>query len=190
MDFHSMRFTFSILTLSLLCGCDGRGEGESRLNYRRAGDFFVSTPSVSPDGSAIAYDSGDTGNGDVYLASRDGSKITRLTRDPEREMHPVFSLNGNKIAFAKQEDGYQHVWLMDANGSNQLRFTKGRVIDYPLVFSTNGSNIFFSRTTWSGRALLPRVMLFRASLPIPNQSQPEWLGDFSAVSADGSTCAT
>jgi Tol biopolymer transport system component len=172
-----------------VCGCGKEPAGGSRQNYHRAGGFAVTTPSLAPDGSAVVYDSAETGNGDVYRTSRSGDSIVQLTTDASVELHPIFSPDGQKIAFAKQEDGYQRLWWMDLSGSNQVRLTVGRVIDYPISFSPDGSALYFRRTTFSGRALLPRHLIFELSLRSSTPFQCTLLGEADTVSADGSRLA-
>ena len=86
-------------------GCGGSGEAESRQNFNRAGPFYISTPSVSPDNLTIVYDSSLTGNGDIYRTTRIGTNVFRLTRTTNVEMHPIFSPDGKRIAFSRQSNG-------------------------------------------------------------------------------------
>lgn len=89
-------------------------------------------PSPSPDGQRIAFTgmpagSGDAGNQDIYVTSRDGSDVRRLTDDPAPDYEAAFSPDGARIAFtSKRRDGLPDVWVMNADGSAPLRLTEAR----------------------------------------------------------------
>jgi hypothetical protein len=155
---------------------------DSRWNYRRAGSFFMSTPSISADGSIILFDSARSGNGDIFKAYRGTNGAISLIASPAIEMGPILSKDAKCVAFARQTSGYQHVWLADSNGSTQVQLTHGRVIDYPLSFSSDDSRIHFVRTTFAGRAMVGKSHLFAISVTGSNLTE---LGHGSAVSEDG-----
>jgi hypothetical protein len=58
------------------------------------------SPSLSPDGSRIAY----TKNGDVYVYSIADKKETRLTENPFYERRAVFSADGRRVYFESQAE--------------------------------------------------------------------------------------
>lgn len=58
------------------------------------------SPSLSPDGSRIAY----TKDGDVYLYSIAERKETRLTANPFYERRAVFSADGHRVYFESQAE--------------------------------------------------------------------------------------
>ena len=155
---------------------------DTRWNYRRAGSFFPSTPSISVDGSIIVFDTGRTGAGDVFKAYGEIKDAVSLIASSNVEMRPVLSKDAKRLAFARQTGGYQHVWLADIDVSNQLQLTQGRVIDYPLSFSLDNSRIHFLRTTFAGQAMLAKRHLFEISVTGSNITE---LGPGSAVSEDG-----
>jgi len=100
----------SIVWLSVLSftmsACDERLNLDSRANRGRAGPFRQSTPSISPDGSAIVYDSAQSGSGDIYRLDFPDQKVSRITSTAEAEMHPLYSPDGSRIVFARQSEGY------------------------------------------------------------------------------------
>ena len=170
------------IVILVFLGCVTNTAFDSRWNYRRAGSFFPNTPSVSADGSVIVFDSTHTGKGDLFKAYRGTNDAISLVASPAIEMRPVLSKDAKRLAFARQTSGYQHIWLADSNGSSQIQLTHGRVIDYPLSFSSDNSRIHFLRTTFAGRALLPKRHLFEISVTGSNLTE---LGHGSAVSEDG-----
>ncbi len=60
------------------------------MNYR---------PSVSADGSKLAYVSDRTGNFDVWLKDLASGKDTPVTRSEEAEVFVAISRDGNQVAF-------------------------------------------------------------------------------------------
>ncbi len=85
------------------------------------------SPTWSPDGKAIAYDS-DHG---LHLTSPDGSfgdqtyghYINALSTDV-RDTSPTWSPDGTKIAFMFNQHDHWEIYVMNADGSNRVRLTK------------------------------------------------------------------
>src|SRR5215210_3148208 len=60
----------------------------------------VTTPSWSPDGQQLVFTGYDGGLSDLFVVSRDGKNLRRLTEDKYADLHPVWSPDGKTIAFA------------------------------------------------------------------------------------------
>ncbi|MEX0691415.1 MAG: S41 family peptidase [Gemmatimonadales bacterium] len=93
--------------------------------------------SWSPDGRALMYVSDRSGNEDLWLVrSADSAEPrlsrtlrtthTQLTREPTRELNPMWSPDGRQIAFIRQGDP-PALWLMDADGRNQRKLLDGYI---------------------------------------------------------------
>jgi TolB protein len=78
----------------------------------------------SPDGEWIAFDSDDTGDGEVALVHVDGSGMIVLTDDPGWDSAPAWSPDGERIAFASDRTGDSELWVMAADGSDQQNLTR------------------------------------------------------------------
>ena len=85
------------------------------------------SPTWSPDGKVIAYDS-DYG---LHLTSPDGSfggqsydrSLYALSTDV-RDTSPAWSPDGSKIAFMFNQHDHWEIYVMNADGSNRVRLTK------------------------------------------------------------------
>jgi Tol biopolymer transport system component len=123
------------------------GIGEDSMKHYAWGGFYSSrTPSMSPDGSVIAFSSPRSGNGDIYEVKSDGSGMIRLTSDAGFETDPLFSPDGSIVAFTREAGGRRHVWLMDRDGNNQRRLTSGDVLDDLKSFTHDGSELLIMRS--------------------------------------------
>ena len=65
----------------------------------------VTTPAWSPDGQRLVFTGYDGGLSDLFVVSRDGSGLRRLTEDKYADLHPVWSPDGRSIAFATDRGG-------------------------------------------------------------------------------------
>lgn len=87
-------------------------------------------PSWSPDGSKIAYDSGEYGKDigdsmyphDIYVMNEDGTNKQRLTTYSGWDYDPEWSPDGNKIAFIRGT-GRGDIYVINSDGTGETRLT-------------------------------------------------------------------
>jgi Tol biopolymer transport system component/predicted Ser/Thr protein kinase len=80
-------------------------------------------PTVSPDGSFIAYTKLTTNGSDIYLQRIGGGNPINLTKDSkDGNSSPSFSPNGDLIAFRSGRDG-GGIFIMGATGESIRRLT-------------------------------------------------------------------
>ena len=103
----------------------------------------------------IVFNSGRTGNFDIYSVNPDGTDLTRLTTSPEFENYPNWSPDGSKILFNRSVAGVAgsfDVFMINADGSNEQRLTTAAGNDTSGTFSPDGTKIAFrERTRWRQR---------------------------------------
>lgn len=106
-------------------------------------------PEVSSDDRLLAYDSGLSGNRDVYVAPLDGTGAAgRITGEPTVEGYPDFSPNGRELLYEKQrpDDKFFELWTVEIDRSDEARrlYTEakaGRNL-IPLDWSVNDYILF------------------------------------------------
>lgn len=102
-------------------------------------------PSVSPDGSKIAFHSNRMGHNDIYVMNVDGSELKRLTDHPANDRTPSWSPDGEHIVFVSTRDGNYNVFIMNKDGRNQKNLTNHVTQkDIHPYWSPDGKKILFN----------------------------------------------
>lgn len=100
--------------------------------------YFASSPSWSPDGTKIAYLSGQTGTAEIWVMNPDGTGQSQITFN---------STNYNDAPYWSQ-DGHYIIWLSDTPGPSAPPILNSIVYDgtlntpvsYPnVILPTNGA---------------------------------------------------
>jgi serine/threonine protein kinase len=147
-----LRIVAAVLLLGLLAGGSVlwlRGRNKCRICdvVQLTPDTDESeSPSLSKDGSAIAYssDRADTGNLDIFLQRLPTGRPLRLTNDSARDEDPSISPDGTTVVFRSERDG-GGIYLKDVRGGKEvLLVPRGR---NPRI-SPDGQTIAY----WTGDA--------------------------------------
>jgi Tol biopolymer transport system component len=104
------------------------------------------------DKRLLAFTQAVEGNNlDIYAMHPDGSGLTNLTNDPERDCNPFWSPDGKRIAFESyRADGmFSQIYVMDADGSNVVQLTNGDTFhqfQYLNPWSPDGKKLLFKES--------------------------------------------
>ncbi|MFM1823214.1 MAG: hypothetical protein RI967_1480 [Planctomycetota bacterium] len=72
-------------------------------------------PSLSPDGTAIAFASNRNGNWDIFTMPITGGAPTQITSDADEEVQPTWAPDGRRLAFSRKNGrtGTWEIWIVD-----------------------------------------------------------------------------
>jgi TolB protein len=103
------------------------------------------TPSVSPDGTKLAFTSFATGNPSIFVFSLEtGRKLVFYNQKVSLNATPNFSPDSKKILFASSANGFTNIFEADLDGSHLQRLSNTRKIEVePKVNPKTGTDIVF-----------------------------------------------
>lgn len=130
--------------------------GERGLRATRPGeaswvvvdDVSAFFPSVSPDGSRIAFMYDHHGYWAIHVANADGSGARALTassaleRQPAGNVAPAWSPDGRHILFLSDRDGRWRPYIMAADGSDQRPFLPEVFDGFDFVYHYAAERVF------------------------------------------------
>ncbi len=108
-------------------------------------------PTLSPDGTKIAFQSFVEGNWEIFVMDSDGRNIKQLTFNPADDIEPVWSPKGDKIAFSSNNTGNWEIFTMDVDGGNVRNLTENLADDRSPTWSPDGELIAFQSNRIGGR---------------------------------------
>ena len=74
----------------------------------------------SPTAEEVAFVANESGNDEIWSATRDGSGTRQLTRNEwEWDKHPSWSPDGQQVVFFSNRTGANQIWIMNKDGSGQ-----------------------------------------------------------------------
>ena len=124
---------------------------ESRLGERITEDSSIDTsPSFSPDGKYICFNSDRSGLQQIYTMKSDGTNAKRISFGSGIYGTPVWSPRGDLIAFTKMKAGKFYIGVMRSDGTGERLLTENYYQEAP-SWSPNGRLLVFYRETKSGK---------------------------------------
>ena len=117
----------------------------TRSITRLTNDSGIDTsPSYSPDGEKIVFNSDRSGSPQLYIMDKDGSNIKRISKGKGVYGNPVWSPRGDLIAFVKNRKPNFYIGVMDTNGDNGRIIVQDFALESP-AWSPNGRYLIFYR---------------------------------------------
>jgi Tol biopolymer transport system component/DNA-binding winged helix-turn-helix (wHTH) protein len=127
-----------------------------RITATKAEKFISSTwdqanPQISPDGKLIAFDSNRSGNYEVWVCDRDGSKPLQLSlSEGPQTGSPRWSPDSREIVFNSQVSGHKEIYVVPVNGGRPHRVATGTPNAQWPFWSSDGRSIYFSTDAPNG----------------------------------------
>ncbi len=133
-----------VLTVAIACGV---------AMIEAAGPAQAAFPGKN---GKIAFVSTRDGNEEIYVMDADGTNQTRLTTEPERDVHPMFSSDGKRLTFTSRRPGGvidETIYVMDpvdvdpedGSGDHLTKLNPGSSPNFMSAFSPDGSQMAFVR---------------------------------------------
>jgi Tol biopolymer transport system component len=142
------------------------GTGLTDLTDLPGGSLSGGNPSVSGDGTKVAYVVGSQGTAEIWTMHADGSNPIRLesTNDGELDEHPSLSPDGTRIAYYHEDrippppdpptSLDRDDWIMNADGTAQALLFNGSQEDYYPVFTPDAASVVVTAETSGGFDLI------------------------------------
>ena len=102
-----------------------------------------SSPSLSPSGNLLAFQSWRSGSQEIWTSGVDGSNPTQLTNQGASAGSPTWSRDGRLIAFDARPGGFAHIYITDVGGANPRTLTSGTFNDIVPSWSADDHWIYF-----------------------------------------------
>jgi beta-lactamase regulating signal transducer with metallopeptidase domain len=104
----------------------------------------VSAPSVSPDGTWLAYTRKESDEEDIYIAKVDGSEERKLVGTVARDIQPRWSPDGKLLVFSTLVTGSWEIAAVECSTGRWWMVTNDGKKNLEAAFHPNGKRIVFS----------------------------------------------
>ncbi|HYX27669.1 MAG TPA: hypothetical protein VE863_03810, partial [Pyrinomonadaceae bacterium] len=105
---------------------------------------FFTDPSISPEGSEIAFVSG----GDIWTVPAAGGDAHLLVSHPATESRPLYSPDGRKLAFVSTRTGNGDIYVLTLDTGDLKRLTFDDGLELLDGWSPDGRWIYFTSTAF------------------------------------------
>lgn len=102
------------------------------------------SPSLSPDGTQIAFAGSSRGNTDIYVAPASGGTARRITNTRALEASPAWSPTGRQLLYTSDQSGNPQIHVVDAEGTGARRVSLAGNWNDEADWSPDGSKIAFA----------------------------------------------
>ena len=115
------------------------------------------SPSISPDGRKIAFESNRNGNLEIWVCDVDGSNVLQLTSFGVVAGTPRWSPDGDRIAFDSRLGGQSNLYTVDPAGGIPVKLTIDVSDNSQPSWSPDGKWIYFTQGDDSDEPSVRRV---------------------------------
>lgn len=115
-----------------------------RMQQVIASNSFNSGPQVSPDNSALVFQSVRSGASEIWKSHADGSDPVQLTSFGGHTGTPRWSPDGKWIVFDCRPKEHSEIWIMDPDGRNAHVVISGGYENVVPNWSRDGKTILFA----------------------------------------------
>jgi tricorn protease-like protein len=132
--------TMWALLMALLVSSPAKADWWSpptQLTYSTAPCY---SPSISGDGTKIAFQSNDGGDSEIWVVNSDGTELKQLTDNTSQDGAASISGDGTKIAF----NGNGGIWVINSDGTELQQVTNNIAGVWSPSISGDGTKIAFS----------------------------------------------
>jgi Tol biopolymer transport system component len=142
-------------------------------------------PSVSADGSQMAFIASATGAGDIYVRASNNGAVTQHTKTPETESSPLLSADGKRIVYSKKNNGTEDLYELVIASEAVTAVASGGGDQTRPTYAAGGAIVYFDgargEDLWD-LAMVPSVgakpQTLARDVRLPTRARP-------AVSPDG-----
>jgi hypothetical protein len=133
-------------------------DGTNRVQLTENG-AWQSSPSWSPDGPRLVFDSQMGDLPGIYEWDMGSSSLTRLTSSPLVAARPAWSPDGKKITFEASPDGsgIDDIYVMNSEGSQPVNLTDSLHPDSYPAWSPDGKSIAYVSSAVSDQSTIEVV---------------------------------
>jgi Tol biopolymer transport system component len=130
-----------------LFACDLAAVNDGATKPLAAGPGVYGLTSSS-DGKRIAFASKRDGDTEIYIATRDGSSVERVTKLAGHDVAPRFAPDGSQLVWHARRDtkegGELHVWIASANGARPRQVTRDGKNNSQATFFSDSRQVVFA----------------------------------------------
>lgn len=135
------------------------------------------SPSYSPDGRYIVFNSDRGGSQQIYVMDANGGNIQRISYGQGNYATPVWSPRGDLIAFTRISGGQFYIGVMRPDGQGERMLAQGWLMEGP-SWAPNGRVIVFNKGAPGGSTKLFSVDITgynqRQLMTPQDASDPAW----------------
>jgi Tol biopolymer transport system component/DNA-binding winged helix-turn-helix (wHTH) protein len=122
---------------------------DTRKNAAPPTKFISSTwdqanAQISPDGRLIAFDSSRSGNYEIWVCDRDGSKLQQLTFGGSQAGSPRWSPDGKQLVYNSRISGQMGLYVVPLDGGRPHQIATGTPNALWPFWSSDGRWIYFA----------------------------------------------